>query len=125
MSKRTVTVSKFMSKYLRHEPETLGLTLEPGGWVLFRIYWKGLRNTAARSPGKNFFTLSRRTTSKAIRLAEENSAECKDERHTVYGWNTSSQPTNRKATFRQRNFDGYPVEPTRFPGAGKIFTLGE
>ena len=34
MSKRLVTISKFMSKYLRHQPEALGLVLEPGGWVL-------------------------------------------------------------------------------------------
>ncbi|HVX10224.1 MAG TPA: RNA 2'-phosphotransferase [Pirellulales bacterium] len=34
MDKRLVTISKFLSKYLRHEPEALGLTLEPGGWVL-------------------------------------------------------------------------------------------
>jgi putative RNA 2'-phosphotransferase len=34
MSRRLVTISKFMSKYLRHEPEALGLILEPGGWVL-------------------------------------------------------------------------------------------
>jgi putative RNA 2'-phosphotransferase len=33
MNQRLVTVSKFLSKYLRHEPEALGLTLEPGGWV--------------------------------------------------------------------------------------------
>ena len=33
MNKRQVTVSKFLSKYLRHEPKKLGLTLEPGGWV--------------------------------------------------------------------------------------------
>jgi putative RNA 2'-phosphotransferase len=33
MNKRLVTVSKFLSKYLRHEPEALGLTLGPGGWV--------------------------------------------------------------------------------------------
>ncbi len=33
MSKRLVIVSKFLSKYLRHEPDGLGLTLEPGGWV--------------------------------------------------------------------------------------------
>jgi putative RNA 2'-phosphotransferase len=31
--KRKTTVSKFLSKYLRHEPEALGLTLAPGGWV--------------------------------------------------------------------------------------------
>jgi putative RNA 2'-phosphotransferase len=31
--KRRVRVSKFLSKYLRHEPDALGLTLEPGGWV--------------------------------------------------------------------------------------------
>lgn len=33
MSKRLVTVSKFISKHLRHEPEALGLTLAQGGWV--------------------------------------------------------------------------------------------
>ena len=30
---REIRVSKFLSKHLRHEPERLGLTLEPGGWV--------------------------------------------------------------------------------------------
>src|SRR6202453_744744 len=30
---RMVTVSKFLSKHLRHTPEDLGLTLQPGGWV--------------------------------------------------------------------------------------------
>jgi putative RNA 2'-phosphotransferase len=34
MSQRLITVSKFLSKYLRHDPAALGLTLEPGGWVL-------------------------------------------------------------------------------------------
>jgi putative RNA 2'-phosphotransferase len=32
--KRKTTISKFLSKHLRHAPEELGLTLEPGGWVL-------------------------------------------------------------------------------------------
>ncbi len=31
--KQLVTISKYLSKHLRHEPEALGLTLEPGGWV--------------------------------------------------------------------------------------------
>src|SRR5688572_21598321 len=31
--KRKVRLSKFISKYLRHEPEALGLTLQVGGWV--------------------------------------------------------------------------------------------
>lgn len=30
---RLVKVSKFLSKHLRHDPEGLGLTLAPGGWV--------------------------------------------------------------------------------------------
>jgi putative RNA 2'-phosphotransferase len=30
---RLVRISKFLSKHLRHEPDRLGLTLEPGGWV--------------------------------------------------------------------------------------------
>lgn len=31
--KQRVKISKFLSKYLRHSPEALGLTLESGGWV--------------------------------------------------------------------------------------------
>src|SRR4051812_5469115 len=31
--KRLTTVSKYLSKYLRHAPGELGLTLQPGGWV--------------------------------------------------------------------------------------------
>jgi putative RNA 2'-phosphotransferase len=31
--KRLIRVSKYLSKHLRHEPERLGLTLQPGGWV--------------------------------------------------------------------------------------------
>jgi putative RNA 2'-phosphotransferase len=33
MDRRLVTVSKFLSKHLRHAPEALGLTLQAGGWV--------------------------------------------------------------------------------------------
>jgi putative RNA 2'-phosphotransferase len=33
MSSRLTTVSKYLSKYLRHAPGDLGLTLHPGGWV--------------------------------------------------------------------------------------------
>jgi putative RNA 2'-phosphotransferase len=31
--KRKTTISKFLSKYLRHAPEEIGIALEPGGWV--------------------------------------------------------------------------------------------
>ncbi|KUN10606.1 RNA 2'-phosphotransferase [Streptomyces yokosukanensis] len=31
--KRTVKVSKYLSKHLRHQPERIGLTLDQGGWV--------------------------------------------------------------------------------------------
>src|SRR3954454_20700435 len=31
--KTLVKISKYLSKHLRHEPERLGLTLAPGGWV--------------------------------------------------------------------------------------------
>ena len=31
--KRQVRVSKYLSLHLRHQPEELGLSLEPGGWV--------------------------------------------------------------------------------------------
>jgi putative RNA 2'-phosphotransferase len=33
MDARLITVSKFLAKHLRHAPEALGLTLQPGGWV--------------------------------------------------------------------------------------------
>lgn len=31
--KRQIQVSKYLSKHLRHQPESIGLTLESGGWV--------------------------------------------------------------------------------------------
>jgi len=31
--KRRVTISKYLSRHLRHHPKEIGLTLEPGGWV--------------------------------------------------------------------------------------------
>ncbi|AJE41503.1 RNA 2'-phosphotransferase [Streptomyces nodosus] len=31
--RRTVKVSKYLSKHLRHQPEKIGLTLDEGGWV--------------------------------------------------------------------------------------------
>ncbi|MEV8288008.1 MULTISPECIES: RNA 2'-phosphotransferase [Streptomyces] len=31
--RRTVKVSKYLSKHLRHQPERIGLTLDPNGWV--------------------------------------------------------------------------------------------
>ncbi len=31
--KRTVKVSKYVSKHLRHQPERIGLVLDPHGWV--------------------------------------------------------------------------------------------
>ena len=31
--RRLVKVSKYLSKHLRHQPERIGLTLQPGGWV--------------------------------------------------------------------------------------------
>ena len=34
MQERLTRVSKYLAKYLRHGPEELGLTLQPGGWVL-------------------------------------------------------------------------------------------
>ncbi|MFE0175102.1 RNA 2'-phosphotransferase [Streptomyces sp. NPDC059002] len=32
-ARRTVTVSKYLSKHLRHQPERIGLTLDEHGWV--------------------------------------------------------------------------------------------
>ncbi len=33
MNRTMETVSKFLSKHLRHSPDALGLVLQPGGWV--------------------------------------------------------------------------------------------
>jgi putative RNA 2'-phosphotransferase len=37
VDKQLIHISKFLSKHLRHQPERLGLTLEPGGWVEVRL----------------------------------------------------------------------------------------
>ncbi len=33
MSRRAVTVSKFLARHLRHQPERIGLALDPAGWA--------------------------------------------------------------------------------------------
>jgi RNA:NAD 2'-phosphotransferase (TPT1/KptA family) len=33
VDKRLIRVSRYLAKYLRHAPDELGLTLQPGGWV--------------------------------------------------------------------------------------------
>jgi putative RNA 2'-phosphotransferase len=33
MSKQHTTISKFLSLVLRHQPETIGVTLDPEGWI--------------------------------------------------------------------------------------------
>jgi len=43
MTPRHIRVSKFLAKYLRHEPEALGLTLMPGGWVSLASVIEGAR----------------------------------------------------------------------------------
>jgi putative RNA 2'-phosphotransferase len=30
---RIIRINRYLSKHLRHRPQRLGLTLEPGGWV--------------------------------------------------------------------------------------------
>lgn len=46
--KRKVRVSKFLSRVLRHAPEDLGLTLEPGGWVAVQDLLTGAERAGFR-----------------------------------------------------------------------------
>ena len=45
IDKRRVRISKYLSLYLRHRPGDLGLTLQPGGWVVVEAL---LQESAAR-----------------------------------------------------------------------------
>ena len=46
--KQRTRTSKFISKVLRHEPESVGLVLEPGGWVLISDLLSGLARAGTR-----------------------------------------------------------------------------
>src|SRR5262245_22151790 len=43
--KQRTRLSKLLSKHLRHHPAALGLTLEPGGWVLVEALLDGCRKS--------------------------------------------------------------------------------
>lgn len=49
--RRTVKVSKYLSKHLRHQPERIGLTLDDNGWVAVE--------ELLRAAARHGFTLSR------------------------------------------------------------------
>ncbi|TXS36844.1 RNA 2'-phosphotransferase [Streptomyces sp. OR43] len=49
--RRTVKVSKYLSKHLRHQPERIGLTLDANGWVAI--------DELLRAVGRHHFPLTR------------------------------------------------------------------
>jgi len=58
-SKRLVRISKYLSLHLRHQPERLGLTLAPGGWV-------GVNELLAAA-GRNGFPITRDELQEVVR----------------------------------------------------------
>src|SRR6185369_13288171 len=56
---RLVRVSKYLSKHLRHQPQRLGLHLEPGGWVAI--------DDLLRACERNSFALSRSELDEVVR----------------------------------------------------------
>ena len=84
MSRRAVTVSKFLAKHLRHQPERIGLALDAAGWASvdellaaaaragFPITREEL-DAAVRAPGKRRYVLDESGT--RIRAAQGHSVE--------------------------------------------------
>ena len=60
--KRLVKASKYLSRHLRHQPEAIGLTLEPGGWVAWMRCWRPCGATASRSRARTWRRSSPTTT---------------------------------------------------------------
>lgn len=56
--KRLIKISKYLSKHLRHAPEQIGLTLEPGGWVTVAALLAAAH--------KNGFTISREDLAEVV-----------------------------------------------------------
>ena len=84
MSRRAVTVSKFLARHLRHQPERIGLTLDAAGWasvdeLLAAAARAGLPITreeldaAVDAPGKQRYVLDESGT--RIRAAQGHSIE--------------------------------------------------
>jgi putative RNA 2'-phosphotransferase len=59
-----VRISKFLSKHLRHAPEAIGITLEPGGWVAI--------DTLLEACAKHGMRISRETLNTVV---QENSKQ--------------------------------------------------
>ena len=89
MDRSMVTVSKFLSKHLRHAPDALGLTLQPGGWVSvddllsaserigFAISYDELIECVETSDKKRFsFDATGRVLPKPLALTEFDSTPC-------------------------------------------------
>ena len=61
--KQLVTISKFLSKHLRHEPEALGLTLAEGGWVEVALLLDAC--------GKHGFPITRDQLEEVVRTSDK------------------------------------------------------
>ncbi|MFJ7253059.1 RNA 2'-phosphotransferase [Streptomyces sp. NPDC098085] len=79
--KRTVKVSKYLSKHLRHQPERIGITLDPHGWVPI--------DELLRATARNSFPLTRSELDHVVavndkqRFAVENGRIRASQGHTV------------------------------------------
>ncbi|MFJ1830234.1 RNA 2'-phosphotransferase, partial [Streptomyces sp. NPDC088178] len=79
--RRTVKVSKYLSKHLRHQPERIGIALDANGWVAI--------DELLRAMARNNFPISRTELDHVVgvndkrRFAVENGRIRASQGHTV------------------------------------------
>ena len=82
-AKRLKTVSKFLSKHLRHDPQGLGLSLEPGGWVKVEDVLAGARAKGFAISGAELQTVIDNNDKKRFALSPDGEKIRANQGHSV------------------------------------------
>src|ERR1700761_9204732 len=83
MSKKDVSHSKFLSLVLRHQPETIGVTLDPQGWIDVEVLLEAMAKHGHRMDFAELERLVRESDKKRFALSEDGKRIRANQGHSV------------------------------------------
>jgi putative RNA 2'-phosphotransferase len=83
MSKKDVSQSKFLSLVLRHQPETIGVTLDPNGWIEVDVLLEAMDRHGRKLSREDLERLVRESDKQRFALSENGKRIRANQGHSV------------------------------------------
>jgi len=83
MSKKDVSQSKFLSLVLRHQPETIGVSLDPNGWIDIEVLLGAMAQHGRKLSREDLERLVRESDKQRFALSEDGRKIRANQGHSV------------------------------------------